>query len=239
MTKRQEKLLAAILREYVREAEPVSSGFLAKETSLAVSPATIRNELAELETDGYLLQPHTSAGRAPTEKAWRWYVQHLLKEREVEQSVRERMVDVMRVYRHTHSELLRHMARKLAEVAGETVLVGYGPHETYYTGLSNLFGQPEFSQLDMVQSMSRVVDRFDEVMQRLFDRMEQDVEVLVGKDNPFSPDCGAVVARYRLSDEHGLIGILGPMRQDYNEHIALLKFTTDHLNKITDYKNHD
>ncbi len=235
ITERQTQLLTAILREYVETAEPVSSGFLAKHADEQVSPATIRNELAALEDAGYLTQPHTSAGRIPTEKAWRWYVQNLMQTEAVAKGTRENVQEVIRTYRHTHAEMLRRLAKKLAALAGETVVLAPAPNETYYTGLSNLFAQPEFEHVSMVQNMSRVIDRFDDVMGQMFDRLEEDVLVLVGKDNPFSADCGTVMAKYRLPhSHHGLIGILGPLRQNYDEHVAMIRFATDELNRETE-----
>lgn len=238
MTTRQQQILTAILKAYVAEAEPISSGHLATETSLQVSPATIRNELSALTDSGYLAQPHTSAGRIPTEKAWRWYVQNLLQTQELSKPSRESLVQVIRSYRSVHAELMRHLARSLADLAKETVVLAPSPTETYYTGLSNLFAQPEFEHVDMIQSVSRVVDRFDDIMEHLFDRLETDVEVLVGKDSPFGPDCGVVVGKYSLPHRSpGLIVILGPLRQDYDEHVAMLKFAADELKHMS--PNHD
>lgn len=78
---RQEKILLAVIREYVSSAEPVGSSLLAQKYDLECSPATIRNELARLEELGYLGHPHTSAGRVPMDKAYRYYVDRLLERR--------------------------------------------------------------------------------------------------------------------------------------------------------------
>jgi transcriptional regulator of heat shock response len=88
MTKRQEKLLQVIVKEYVRNPKPVSSKTLAQKYKLGLSSATIRNEMKELEKQGYLIQPHTSAGREPTEKAYRLFIKSL-EDRKVEISVRK------------------------------------------------------------------------------------------------------------------------------------------------------
>lgn len=74
LTKRQEKILNALIEEYTKTAEPVSSKFLAKKKGLSVSSATIRNELQKLTEMGYIRQPHTSAGRVPEEKALRYFL---------------------------------------------------------------------------------------------------------------------------------------------------------------------
>jgi len=77
---RKEQILGITVDQYITTVTPVSSAFIAKEYDLDLSPATIRNVLAELEHEGYLTHPHTSAGRVPTQKGYRYYVDHLMKE---------------------------------------------------------------------------------------------------------------------------------------------------------------
>jgi heat-inducible transcriptional repressor len=74
---RKAAILRAVVEEYIETAQPVGSGHVAAAPGVDVSSATIRNEMAQLEADGYLLQPHTSAGRVPTEKGYRFFVDHL------------------------------------------------------------------------------------------------------------------------------------------------------------------
>lgn len=83
LTERQQALMALVIREYVQNPVPVGSKTLASKYSLQVSPATVRNELAELEEMGYLSHPHTSAGRVPTEKGYRYFVKYLMKQAEL------------------------------------------------------------------------------------------------------------------------------------------------------------
>ena len=83
MTERQQQLLKLVVDLYIRDAEPVSSLALVEGSDLGVSSATIRNELVALEQDGYLASPHTSAGRVPTDKGYRYYVDHLMPESKV------------------------------------------------------------------------------------------------------------------------------------------------------------
>jgi heat-inducible transcriptional repressor len=75
---RKRKLLQAIIHQYIKTAKPVGSAYLAEQYRLGLSPATIRNVMAELEQEGYLTHPHTSAGRVPTDKAYRFYVDSLV-----------------------------------------------------------------------------------------------------------------------------------------------------------------
>ncbi|MEK7663945.1 MAG: DeoR family transcriptional regulator [Patescibacteria group bacterium] len=75
ITERQEKILNSLIKEYINRAEPISSELLKKRCSLGVSPATIRNDLQELTEEGYITQPHTSAGRVPTEKGYKFFIE--------------------------------------------------------------------------------------------------------------------------------------------------------------------
>lgn len=86
---RTRKVLKALVQDYIKTAEPVSSKALAASYGLGVSPATIRNVMAELESLGYLVQPHTSAGRVPTEKSFRFYVDSLLELEEPGQDAKD------------------------------------------------------------------------------------------------------------------------------------------------------
>src|SRR5438128_1573356 len=78
LSQRQAEVLRRVVEEYVATGQPVGSKTLVERSALAVSPSTVRNELAELERLGLLMHPHTSAGRVPTEAGYRLYVDHLL-----------------------------------------------------------------------------------------------------------------------------------------------------------------
>jgi transcriptional regulator of heat shock response len=88
MTKRQEKIIETIVKEHVRTSKPVSSKILVQKHKLGLSSATIRNEMKELEKAGYLSKPHTSAGRVPTEKAYRLFIK-LLERKEMKIPVKK------------------------------------------------------------------------------------------------------------------------------------------------------
>ena len=83
LTERKLKILQAIISDYVRTAEPVGSRTISKKYDLGISPATIRNEMADLEEMGYLTHPHTSAGRVPSDMAYRLYVNALMEKKEL------------------------------------------------------------------------------------------------------------------------------------------------------------
>lgn len=94
LDERKEWVLQAIIEDYVATAEPVGSRTLARKYRLGVSPATIRNEMADLEEMGYLEQPHTSAGRVPSDKGYRYYVDTLMKTQDLSVEEQQRITDV-------------------------------------------------------------------------------------------------------------------------------------------------
>lgn len=220
---RQEHLLRAIIEAYTDTAKPVSSGELAG-GKFDLSPATLRHDMAVLEDAGFLDQPHTSAGRVPTEQAWRWYVRQIQPKSTIGRREQEQLQSAAEPHGRSEQELLRSVAKVLAQLLAETVIVAFDKHDTYYTGLANLFHQPEFEQVDVIQSLSRVVDHLDEVMAQVYDHVDLQAEVRLGRDNPFNEQCGSILVRYRFADRpSGVLGVLGPMRQDYRGHIALVR----------------
>ena len=106
---RKKKILTAIIRNYLETGEPVGSRTISKYTDLNLSSATIRNEMADLEELGYILQPHTSAGRIPSDKGYRFYVDHLMEEK-------NREVDDMKQFVIEHTEKMEQVLQKVAKV---------------------------------------------------------------------------------------------------------------------------
>jgi len=123
LTERQSRILELVIRDHVETAVPVASEPIVRKYRLDVSSATIRNEMAELEEQGYLHQPHTSAGRVPTEKGYRFYVQRLMREEElpwqVQQTIRHQFHQLSRVYEdwvHLASSILARAVQNAAVV---------------------------------------------------------------------------------------------------------------------------
>ena len=109
LDERKTKILNAIIRNYLETGEPVGSRTISKYTDLNLSSATIRNEMADLEELGYILQPHTSAGRIPSDKGYRFYVDHLMEEK-------NREVDDMKQFVIEHTEKMEQVLQQVAKV---------------------------------------------------------------------------------------------------------------------------
>jgi len=230
MNPRQAKLLFSIINQYIKNATPVASKLLAGRGGFKLSSATLRNEMADLEKEGYLIQPHTSAGRIPTEKGYEFYLDALARQ-DMKLTVREEKKMSAALEEKESPEKM--LAKVLAELTGEAVILAFGPRDVYYTGLSNLFAKPEFREHNLIYRLSEVVDHLDEMINEIFERAEEEVKVLIGKKNPFSDACGALVSKYRGKNKKtGLVAVLGPMRMDYARNISLIKHAKKLLEKI-------
>lgn len=123
LDKRKKRILQAIIQEHIISASPIGSRTLAKKYSLDVSPATIRNEMADLEDLGYLEQPHTSAGRIPSDKGYRYYVDELI--RREEQDVSGIIKNIEDLYQDLQNvqDIISGMAKMLSNITHYTALV--------------------------------------------------------------------------------------------------------------------
>lgn len=228
LTTRQEKLLAAIIEEYAEVAAPVGSSLLAK--AFEVSSATIRAEMAELERNGYIKQPHTSAGRIPTDKGYRHYVNTVQDQQSVEPSKREQRALSARVNSGTASEqTIRNAVETLVDLTSNLGLATIGD-QLYMSGLSNLFGQPEFMQKGQVQEVARLLDNLQPWLREA--APNEPLNVYIGQENPVggSAGCSLIISRFRSPySDQSYIGVLGPTRQSYRGVISLVQRTGEAL----------
>jgi len=226
MTTRQQKILEIIVREYVDNPQPVTSKILAKK--LGLSSATLRNEMMDLENLGYLNQPHTSAGRVPTDKAYRFFINQLNKGK-VEVSVkRPKSAVALREGGHTNPEtMFRDLVQTLAKMSGNLAFGAIEEmHSFFQTGLSNLFREPEFADREFFGETARIMEEFEKHFNELFANVsENETKVFIGKDNPMgkTKKISIIVSKCKMPNQkHGVIGLLGPTRMRYDYNISLI-----------------
>ncbi len=123
LTKRQKRLLHALVQEYIRTATPVSSELLVRRCRLDCSPATVRNEMMELEERGLVVQPHTSAGRIPTDRAYRFYVDTLMKKESLNCDEGEYLRESIKHAKGNLWHLLEEISKILSEISKELAVV--------------------------------------------------------------------------------------------------------------------
>jgi len=217
MNERQQQLFLNILREHINSGRAVGSNFLVDKYQMDVSSATIRNDMAELERQGYITHPYTSAGRIPTEKGYRCYLDNYLdKQVELNKEDKEALITAM----GGEENDIKNVAKKIAELSNAAVVVAFEKNNIYYTGISNLLTQPEFADFDLIYDLSFVVDHLDEVIEKIFDSVK-DTEIKIGKDNYFAKQCTSILTK--VDDK--MLGILGPIRMDYQRNLGIINYT--------------
>lgn len=236
MTPRQSKLLQAIIREFIDTAEAVGSVNLANKYRLGVSPATIRNEMAELVDQGYLKKNHTSSGRQPTNLGFKHFVDMVfdnLSELDVRTS--SRIYEDLFQMRFDRDDLIYHAVHELARISKNVGLVMLGSR-LYYAGLANIASHPEYGDLELLQKLLSIVeDR--RLLSQMFSRHRGDrhVKVLIGNDSGFGNfgNAAVVFSDIRLHNgDSGYLAVVGPNRMNYTKVIPLVDFMSTSLNKV-------
>jgi heat-inducible transcriptional repressor len=233
MTSRQKAILSSIVEQYAEVASPVGSNLLAK--VFGVSSATIRAEMAELERQGYITQPHTSAGRIPTDKGYRLYVNDL-SESKPDQSSSDRRGEraiAARVGSGGLPEMtIRNTVDTLVELTHNLGLATLG-HQLYMSGLSNLFGQPEFIHSGQVQQVAQLLDNLEPWLYEA--ALNEPLSVYIGRENPVgrSAGCSLIISRFRSPySDRSYIGVLGPTRQSYRDVMILVRHAGEALEEV-------
>ena len=233
MTERQKLILIAIVEQYAEIASPVGSTLLAK--LFNVSSATIRAEMAELENMGYLSQTHISSGRIPTDKGYRYYVNNLTDVNISEQDSPSRGERAL-ISRVKHAgapdRMIKNAVDTLVELTHNLGLATIG-NQLYISGLSNLFGQPEFINSIQVQQVARLLDNLEPWLREA--ALNQPLTVYIGQENPIgrSAGCSLVISKFRGQySDHSYIGILGPTRQSYKEVMYLVQRAGKELESV-------
>jgi heat-inducible transcriptional repressor len=233
MTERQQQLLFAIVEQYAEVASPVGSSLLAK--VFGVSSATIRAEMAELERLGFIMQPHTSAGRVPTDKGYRFYVNSLNEDQAENLAIGGRAEKALAA-RVQHAGLpertIRNAVDTLVELTHNLGLATIGP-QLYMSGLSNLFGQPEFVQAGQVQQVAHLLDNLEPWLREA--APNEPLSVYIGRENPIgrTAGCSLIISRFESPySDRSYIGVLGPTRQSYRDVMNLVAYAGKELEEV-------
>jgi len=223
ISERKKLILETLIKEYLKTATPVSSGILVDKYKLDISPATVRNEMMELEEENYIYQPHTSAGRIPTELAYNLFFNELNKDKK-NKELKETEIKLLEQLFKNNEASFKQTAKAIAELSGTAVFWAFHKNDLYYTGLANLFMQPEFKEVNMVCDVSGIIDRMEEIIDGIFEEIEMGEQILIGSKNPFGNFLSTVLVKYKHNNQTGIFGILGPMRMNYNRNLSLIEF---------------
>ena len=234
MSERQIQILAAIIEQYAEVAAPVGSVMLAK--LFDVSSATVRSEMAKLEELGMIMQPHTSAGRVPTDKGYRMYVNAINDAETTELPQLDRSAKAIEARVSTHGNhadrAIRSAVDSLVDLTQNLGLATIGD-ELYLAGMGNLFSQPEFLQGTNVQSVARLLDNLEPWLREA--APNEPLNVFIGTENPIGKTSGATLIISKFCSpysDRSYIGVLGPTRQSYSRVMRLVKQTGAMLEEV-------
>ena len=239
LTERQKEILCQIIEEYAETAAPVGSVTMAK--LFGVSSATIRAEMARLEAMGLIAQPHTSAGRVPTDAGYRYYVNYLngddedTAQTEADRRSLERSTHALEVRVNSQSRAdaaIRGAVDALVELTGNLGLATIDG-QLYLSGISRLFTQPEFGDTRRVQAVAKLLDNLEPWLREA--APGEALNIFIGHENPIgkNSEVSLIISKFRSPySDKSYIGVLGPTRQNYMRVMGLVKHAGMMLEEI-------
>ena len=244
---RRQRILRALIEEYVVHAMPVGSRTLTENYDLGVSSATVRNELSALEEAGYITQPHTSAGRVPTDAGYREFVDELLAEdTKTVNAIHDEMAARLRHHADALDNLIRNVSEELTRLTNCLSIVGYmdessesesSSYEFAHKerlGVASLMRKPEFQESATLLPLMEILEDDSVYIKALTEASSttDGFSVRIGAENEDSNLTGVSVVSglYSAGPATGVVAIIGPRRMDYGNVISAVKAARDILN---------
>jgi transcriptional regulator of heat shock response len=232
---RRLEILRAIVDEYVATQEPVGSKAIAEKSALGISPATIRNEMALLEDEGLITQPHTSAGRIPTDLGYRVFVDKLATVKPLSNAER-RAIETFLQSSHDLDDLLKRSAKLLADITKQVAVVKYpiisgGGEKMAISGTANLARSGGTTEL------SSILEALEEqvVLLSLLNHAQPTVQVTIGseqKEANLQTTSLVTVGYGHDNGALGSLGVLGPTRMDYAGSISAVSAVARYVGRF-------
>lgn len=239
LSDRKKRILKSVISDYVETAEPIGSFTIKRQHLHDISSATIRNEMKELESLGLITHPHTSAGRIPTDKGYRYYVDNLMKKRQVSKKESYSIKAGIKKIGRGMEEILRGTLRAVSSILDyASIIVTFGRQKprVYSAGVSHILKQPEFQDIKHARHLLEAIEK-EEPLAKMFEEFvtEKEIVIKIGHENRYKimQDCSVVIAQYSIKGyEPGAFGIIGPTRMSYNRVQCLLDFVKNELNSL-------
>ncbi len=234
---RENLVLEIVVDEYIKTVTPVSSAYIAKECHLDLSSATIRNILSDLEDQGYLSHPHTSAGKVPTQEGYRYYVDHLMHEIQLLDEERQRIKEEYLSEVKGLEELLDLASKALSEVTHYTSIISIDgwSGKLICKGINFIVDYPEYQDFKKISDILEALEQKERLLEVINRDLEQKIKIYIGKEMAYEniESCSLAVSEFKT--EHGPSGklaILGPTRMDYKRVISTLDYFSQLMNEI-------
>jgi transcriptional regulator of heat shock response len=232
---RRNQVLAAVIDYYVKTAVPVSSEAIATEYDFNLSPATIRNVFADLERAGFLTHPHTSAGRIPTQKGYRYYVDYLMKEIQLIGEEKARIEAEYRKNIKRLEVLLDRTSQVLSDITHCAGIVSLQDDRLFYRGASFIVEQPEFKNIEKIRRILRLLEEKERLLEIINRDLEKRIEIYIGNELACRDidSCSLVVSHYHAKKgQAGSIAVLGPTRMPYSRIVSAVEYMSELVEQI-------
>jgi heat-inducible transcriptional repressor len=228
LTARQTQILKALIDEYISTAQAVGSEPLDKKYNLGVSPATIRNEMVALTRAGYLKQLHTSAGRVPTPRAMKFYIDQLMEEKQMSLADEVKAKEDVWDSRSNLDALLEEATHALAEQTRSLAVAATDEGKVWHAGHANIFANPEFFDLHACADLFSFLDEAERIQDLFFRRAfsGSPIDVLFGEELgcPELIPVGVVATHFKVGERNGALAVIGPVRLSYPTVIPILRY---------------
>ena len=233
---RKDLVLGFAVEHYIKTVMPVSSQLIVDESSLDVSSATVRNIFAELEKEGYLTHPHTSAGRIPTEKGYRYYVDNLMNDIKLLEEEKQRIRAEYKRQTLVLEELLDKTSRVLSNTTHYTSIISIdGENRLFCKGTSYIAGYPDYQDLNKIRNILATLEEQEQLMELINRNLQKRIDILIGHEIACEDmhGCSLVLSQYKTKKGvSGRIAILGPTRMEYDRVVSTLQYFSQLMGEI-------
>ncbi|MBU0648311.1 hypothetical protein KJ855_03980 [Patescibacteria group bacterium] len=220
LNSRQQSILRMIVSDYVKSVRPIGSAWLVKRHKMGCCSATVRNDMTLLEDIGLICQPHSSSGRIPTVRGYRYFIDNLMSVKNLPPRFRRRisvLLDSMDSAKYSHA--VKVLACEVAGFTGNLTVVSMPEGRIQMTGIEHFLRHPEFKKEEQINRVGILLDRMDQVLFDLRnDLPEGGYRVYLDQDMDFdfTGEMAIVLKKFRdpFGEKH-VFGTVGPVRMDY------------------------
>lgn len=228
---RRKDILSATIELYLNSAQPVSSESLLKKRKSPLSSASIRNVFSELEDIGYLMHPHTSAGRIPTDEGYRYYLNVLMKKKKLQRHEVDFIDKIYELKVRELDEMLSETSKIMSDSTHYASIVYFDDDERmYFQGFRYILEHPEFKDVEKAHMILEALERKEDLLELIKRNFSDRTQVYIGKESHCRQMeyCSVVVSKYESpKKESGRLVLVGPKRMAYDKVIPLMDYIAD------------
>ncbi len=235
---RSREVLEAVVESYIKNACAVSSEELCR--AFDCSSATMRNVMTDLEAQGYLAHMHTSSGRVPTDRGYRYYVDMLLTQMQLVEEEKEQLTREYNRQLNKLEDILEMTSEVLSaftHCAGIVSISGKGYNKIFHNGASFIAEHPEFKHIEKIRSILRVLDEKKTLLEIINRDLEKKLNVYIGGELAVEEisNCSLIVTAYNMEDRpSGRIAVLGPRSMNYSYVIPTIEYVSELMSRAID-----